>query len=89
VSFVAARVAMHRSARSKCYNLSREGADPTSLVRGGVCADVLARCVLSGSIYALLFDRLLFFLSLFLDVAPASLFTAYKEMARVTFVVKR
>jgi hypothetical protein len=35
VSFAAARVALHQSACSRGYKLSREGADPRSLVRGG------------------------------------------------------
>jgi hypothetical protein len=37
VGFAAARVALHRSARSRGYKLSREGADPRSLLRGGAC----------------------------------------------------
>jgi hypothetical protein len=36
VGFAAARVALHRSARSRGYKVSREGTDPKSLVRGGV-----------------------------------------------------
>jgi hypothetical protein len=35
VGFAAARVALHRSARSRGYNLSREEADPRSLVLSG------------------------------------------------------
>jgi hypothetical protein len=35
VSFAAAHVALHRSARSRGYKLLREEADPRSLVRGG------------------------------------------------------
>jgi hypothetical protein len=34
VSFAAARVVLHRSACSRGYKLSREGADPRSLLRG-------------------------------------------------------
>jgi hypothetical protein len=37
VGFAIARVVLHQSARSKGYKLSREGADPRSLLRGGVC----------------------------------------------------
>jgi hypothetical protein len=43
VDFAAARVVLHQSAHSRGYKLSREGADPRSLVRGGVCVDVLVR----------------------------------------------
>jgi hypothetical protein len=35
VGFAAVRVALHRGARSRGYKLSREGADPRSLVSGG------------------------------------------------------
>jgi hypothetical protein len=35
VGFATARVALHRSACSKGYKLSREGTYPRSLVRGG------------------------------------------------------
>jgi hypothetical protein len=35
VGFAAAHVALHLSACSRGYKLSREGADPKSLVRGG------------------------------------------------------
>jgi hypothetical protein len=45
VGSTAAHVASHRSARSRGYKLSREGADPRSLLRGDVCVVVLARCV--------------------------------------------
>jgi hypothetical protein len=47
VDSTAARVALHRSARSRGYKLSREGTDPRSLWKG-VCAD-LVRCVSSSS----------------------------------------
>jgi hypothetical protein len=36
VGFAAARVTLHQSARSRGYKVSREGADPKSLMRGGV-----------------------------------------------------
>jgi hypothetical protein len=45
VDTAAARVVLHRSARSRGYKLSREQADPRSLLRGGACVDVLARGV--------------------------------------------
>jgi hypothetical protein len=45
VDSAAARVALHRSAHSRGYKLSREGADPRSLLRGDVCVVVLVRCV--------------------------------------------
>jgi hypothetical protein len=77
VGFAAARVALHWSARSKDYKLSREGADPRSLL-GGV--DVLARCVCVVSSSSRPSP---------LDVAPASPFIVSKEMTRVTFMVKR
>jgi hypothetical protein len=38
VGFAAAHVALHQSARSRGYKLSREGADPGSLLRDDVCA---------------------------------------------------
>jgi hypothetical protein len=41
VGFPAAHVALHRGAHSRGYKLSREGADPRSLVSGG------AWCVVS------------------------------------------
>jgi hypothetical protein len=37
VDSAAARVVLHRSAYSRGYKLSREGADPMSLLRGGAC----------------------------------------------------
>jgi hypothetical protein len=77
VIFAAARFALHRSARSKGYKLSREGADPRSPLRGGVCVDVVVLIeVKSIRLPAL-------------NVAPASPFIAFKERAQVTFVVKR
>jgi hypothetical protein len=74
---------MHWGARSRGYKLSREGADPKSLVSGG--GDVL-----------LWLDRLIVDLLIArspdhlidLDMAPASRFIASKGRARVTFVVK-
>jgi hypothetical protein len=41
VDSAAARVALHRSARSRGYKLSREGVDPRSLLRGDVCVLLL------------------------------------------------
>jgi hypothetical protein len=38
VGSTAARVVLHRSARSRGYKLSRERTDPRSLLRGDVCA---------------------------------------------------
>jgi hypothetical protein len=40
VSLAVARIALHRSARSKGYKLSREGADPRSSSEGGGCVVV-------------------------------------------------
>jgi hypothetical protein len=74
VGFATARVALHRSARSRGYKLSREGADPKSLVRGGAW--------MCGYVDVWLLDRSL-------DVAPVSPFIASKERAQVTFMVKR
>jgi hypothetical protein len=37
VGSTAARVALHRSARSRGYKLLGEGADPRSLLRGDMC----------------------------------------------------
>jgi transcriptional regulator NrdR family protein len=37
VNFTAARVALHQSARSRGYKLSREGTNPRSLQRRRVC----------------------------------------------------
>jgi hypothetical protein len=37
VDSAAARVALHQSARSRGYKLSREETDPRSLLRGDVC----------------------------------------------------
>jgi hypothetical protein len=79
VDSAAARVVLHRSACSRGYKLSREGADPRSFLRCGLCVDVLARCVCV---------RSSFFASS-LDVAPASPFIVFKERARVTCVVKK
>jgi hypothetical protein len=42
VGFAAAHVALHRSARSRGYKLSREGVDPRSLLRGGACVWMLS-----------------------------------------------
>jgi hypothetical protein len=47
VDSTTARVALHRSACSRGYKLSREGVDPRSLRARGVCVVVLARCVRS------------------------------------------
>jgi hypothetical protein len=91
VGLAAAHVALYQSARSRGYKLSREGADPRSLLGDGcVRVDVLARCVyvLSFAMYSIQVDCL-YVLSLTLDVAPASSFIASKERARVTFMVKR
>jgi hypothetical protein len=78
VGSTAARVALHRSARSRGYKLSGEGADPRSLLRGDMCVVVLAMCV---CVFVPAF--------VLLDVAPTSPFIVSKERARVTFVVKR
>jgi hypothetical protein len=73
-----ARVALHRSARSRGYKLLREGANPRSLLRGDVCG-----CFWRG--VCVVVPLVL----IFLDVAPASPFIVSKERTRVTFVVKR
>jgi hypothetical protein len=79
VGFDAARVALHRSAHSRGYKFSREGADLRSLLRGGACVLMSWRgvCVVSSSCRSSL------------DVASASPFIVSKEKAWVTFVVKR
>jgi hypothetical protein len=76
VDSAAARVALHRSARSRGYKLSREGADPKSLW-WCVCVCLSAWSVRCVSIRVPL------------DVAPASPFIVPKGRAQVTFVVKR
>jgi hypothetical protein len=78
VGSTAAHVALHWSARSRGYKLSREGADRRSLLRGDVCVVVLERCVFvpSGSHRGCL------------DVALASPFIVPKGRTRVTLVVK-
>jgi hypothetical protein len=48
VGFAATRVTLHRSARSRGYKLSREGADPRSLLRGGVRVLFLHCCLNRG-----------------------------------------
>ena len=70
----AARVALHRSARSRGYKLSREGADPKSLWWRMGFSVWSVRCLFSKQGP--------------LDVAPASPFIVPKGRARVTFVVK-
>jgi hypothetical protein len=73
VDVAAAHVALHRSARSRRYKVSREGADPKSLwwcVSLSVCS---VNCFLSPP----------------LDVAPAAPFVVPKVRARVTIEVKR
>jgi hypothetical protein len=45
VDFAAARVALHWSAHSRGYKLSKEGVDLRFLLKGDVCVVVLARCV--------------------------------------------
>jgi hypothetical protein len=45
VGFAVALVVSHQSAHSRGYKLSREGADPRSLLRGMCVCFVLARCV--------------------------------------------
>jgi hypothetical protein len=78
VDFAAARVALHRSARSRGYKLSKEGVNPRSLLRGVLCVDVLARCVCC-----------FFVFSSPLDVAPTSPFIVSNKRARILFMVKR
>jgi hypothetical protein len=48
VDSVAARVALHRNARSRGYKLSREGVDPRSLRRCASSSTCLVRCDLIG-----------------------------------------
>jgi hypothetical protein len=75
VDVAAARVALHRSARGRGYNRSREGADPRSL---WWCVS-LSACAVSCAL----------FLAILLDVALASPFIVPKGRAWVIFVVKR
>jgi hypothetical protein len=74
-------VALHRSAHSRDYKLSREGANHRSLLRGDVCGCLGEVCVCS---FLRSFDA-----SIPLDVAPSSSFIVPTGRARVTFVVKR
>jgi hypothetical protein len=69
---------LHRSARSRGYKLLREGANPRSHLRGGVCG-----CFWRG--VCVVVPLVL----IFLDVAPASPFIVSNERTRVTFMVKR
>jgi hypothetical protein len=66
VGFATVRVALHRGARSKGYKLSREGADPRSLVSGGggdvfsIGVDSSCGCLIARSfdlLIAKFFDR--------------------------------
>jgi hypothetical protein len=74
VGSAVARVALHRSARSRGYKLSRKGEDPKSLQW---CVSLSAWSVRCVSIRVPL------------DVAPASPFIVPKGRARITFMVKR
>jgi hypothetical protein len=81
VDSAVARVALHWSACSRSYKLSREGADPKSLRwRMSLCS-WLVRCVLEQE--SISPPRVS------LDVASTSPFIVPKGRARVTFVVKR
>jgi hypothetical protein len=74
VGVASARVALHRSARSRSYKFFLEGADPRSLRGRGVCV-VLARCVccvLARGVCVCAFS-----------------FIVFNGRVRVTFVVKR
>jgi hypothetical protein len=81
----AAHVALHQSARSRGYKLSREGTDPRSL-QGGVwvvlarCVSVIARCVC-----VFLSEVCVFIIP---KCGHSSPFIVFKGRARVTFVVK-
>jgi hypothetical protein len=65
VNSAAARVALHRSAHSRGYKLSREGADPMSLLRGETCVWLSWRgvCVCCWSVCSFLHSSLCFPLS--------------------------
>jgi hypothetical protein len=80
VDSAAARVALHRSARSRGYKLSRERADHKSLWWHMSLSSWSVRCVLEqGSIL----------IGVPPDVASASPFIVPKGRAHVTFVVKK
>jgi hypothetical protein len=49
------RVALHRSAHSRGYKFLREGVDPMSLLRGGVCVVVFGEVCVSLFLLCLFF----------------------------------
>jgi hypothetical protein len=80
VDSTAARVVLHRSARSRGYKLLRERSDPKSLWWCMSLRSWLVRCVLEQESVSI---------GVPLDVASASPFIVSKRRARVTFMVKK
>jgi hypothetical protein len=87
VGSTAARVALHWSAHSRGYKLSRDGADPRSLQGRCVCclSEACGPCFCVHLKESILIRHR----ESALDVPPASSFIVSKGRARVTFMVKR
>jgi hypothetical protein len=83
MSFAAARVALHRNARSRGYKLFERGSR-SQVSFMGVCVCV---CVVSFDLSCSVEVNSIHLIPL--GVAPASPFIVSKERARVTFAVKR